>query len=354
MTKLLRVDGTSSEQCNETSMLSEDFLETTHLEEWIVANPQVIDESLKVVTTQFSKWASKEDSAAERPDIIALSNSGDLVVIELKRKIDKTVHLQALTYAALASSFTMDLLAEEHAKWLNKRNDVHPPVSVEQARLDLESFIDTDQDNNDQVLFALPKIVLVAPEFAGQVLTTVQWLSEVAPDLLIECHEFRIFNASPNHNSKNLVVSFSRVFPLENLDDRRLRAQSSRVTVAKEQRRTRSRNAVVRILEQGTIPDKSSIKFDAAGQVNKDSNNALEAWLDSEPERRGFTWDADSAKPLIWDIEPDKRWSPSGLRNELFSRADADPGNFAATLAWFYNGENLHQVAPLDTDEPSD
>lgn len=56
-----------------------------------------------VVTTQFSTWASETDTARERPDVLALSTSGELVVIELKRGSDRNVHLQAITYGALVA-----------------------------------------------------------------------------------------------------------------------------------------------------------------------------------------------------------------------------------------------------------
>lgn len=345
MTKLLRVDGDSSVVCEQTSMITQQFGEATDLESWIVDHPEVIDSKMKVVTTQFNRWASVEGSALERPDIIGLSESGELVVIELKRVQDKMMHLQALTYAALASSFTLDLLAQEHAAWWNKKFQPSEKMSEAQAKEELVSFIEADDDADEALVFALPKIMLVAPGFPGQVVTTVQWLNEVAPDLTIECHQYQLFTVPGGENAASLVVNFNRIFPVEDLQQLRLRAQSPRVTAAKEQQRSKRRRSVARILDNNLIPHGAALQFNPSGQVKQESVSQLELWLNEDSVRRDFTWDAHSAKPLRWGLQPQKRWTPTSLRNELFKCAETHRGNFAATEAWFYQGENLAVVA---------
>ena len=273
------------------------------------------------------------------------------MVIELKRVKDTTVHLQALTYAALASSFTLDLLANEHAAWYNRRFQSAENMTQAQAKEELESFIEADDEFDEELGFALPRIMLVAPEFPAQVMTTIQWLSEVAPDLTIECHQYRLFTVPAEETDSSLVVGFNRIFPVKDIQQLRLRAQSPRVTAAKEQQQSRRRRTVARILDHELIPDGASLDFDPSGQVKQESVAQLKAWLEEDPTRRHFTWDAHSSKPLRWGVEPEKRWSPTSLRNELFTRAGAPPGTFAATEAWFYEGENLSVVA---SQAPSD
>lgn len=267
------------------------------------------------------------------------------MVIELKRVKDTTVHLQALTYAALASSFTLDLLANEHAAWYNRRSPSAENMTQAQAKEELESFIEADDEFDEELGFALPRIMLVAPEFPAQVVTTIQWLSEVAPDLTIECHQYRLFTVPAEETDSSLVVSFNRIFPVKDIQELRLRAQSPRVTAAKEQQQSRRRRVVARILDHELIPDGVSLDFDPAGQVKQESVAQLKAWLEEDPTRRHFTWDAHSFKPLRWGVEPEKRWSPTSLRNELFARAGVPPGTFAATEVWFYEDENLSVVA---------
>lgn len=351
MTKLLRVNGSDSELCDETDMVGQGFREVQHLERWIVENPEVLDETMKIVTTQFSRWASEADVASERPDIIAITSSGELVVIELKRTADRQVHLQAITYAALVSSFSMDILSEEHARWHNKQNPTEEKLTKESAREALESFIESDAEFDEEVLFALPKILLVAPSFPPQVLTTVQWLGEVTPDLSIECHEYKLFNVENRDEIPTIVASFNRLFPVDNFDDKRLRAQSGRVVEAKEKRRTRRRKSVDRILEHGAIPDGEALRFDSKGLLKAENSQALQEWISEDPARGRFTWDTSSKNPLKWAVEPEKRWSPTGLRNELFKRAQVHRGSFNAALAWFHNGSNLFQIASRTPSE---
>lgn len=332
-------------------MSDENLKETTHLEPWIVSHPEVIDPDMKIITTQFNRWESAEDKALERPDIIGLSSSGELIVIELKVVKNKFVHLQALTYAALASSFTLDLLAEEHADWLNKQSGSEGNVTAEQAKEDLENFLEITGKTYESLSFALPKVVLVAPEFPGQVLTTVQWLSEVAPEISIECHTYKLFEVNSSGDNSALVVNFNQIFPVKDLEQIRLRAQSPRISVAKEQQKNRRPSAVSRILENSLIPHGSTLKFDPTGQVNQESSDRVTAWLQEDPDRQDFTWDANSPKPLRWGKYPDERWYPQGLCKEIFLQAGASIGSFAATLAWYFGDENLSAIADKAPDE---
>lgn len=107
----------------------------------------MLDDNPLVVTTQFASWASQLDSAKERPDILALSSSGELVVIELKRGGDSRIHLQALTYAALVAGFTKAQLSQAHANWLTNRTDT--PVSAAEALQLLEQHLD-DSDWSEE------------------------------------------------------------------------------------------------------------------------------------------------------------------------------------------------------------
>ncbi len=126
--------------------------------------------------------------------------------------------------------------------------------------------------------------------------------------------------------------------------------QSPRVSVAKEQR-SRQAPAVIRIAEKSLIPAGSRIDFDPSTRVNKESVATVQAWLDEDPTRREFTWDPHLREPLRWGVEPDKRWGPTALRDELFERAGAPEANFAATEAFFFEGEHLAVVAGREASD---
>lgn len=351
MVKRLRAKDETSAVCERTNMEEQKFGEASHLEEWIIKHPELIDPTMMIVTTQFNNWASEAGASLERLDILGLSASGELVVVELKRGKDKTVHLQALTYAALVASFTLDVLAQAHATWYNKRFQPAEQMTDAQAKEKLESFVEAEDDGEEPV-FALPRIILVAPGFPASVLTTVQWLSEVSPDVTVECHQYELFDVSAGNDGSDVVVSFNRIFPVEDMERIRLRAQSPRVSVAKEQR-SRQAPAVIRIAEKKLIPAGSRIYFDPSTRVNKESVAVVQTWLGENSARQEFTWDPHLREPLRWGVEPDKRWGPTALRDEIFERAGAPKANFAATEAFFFEGEHLAVVAGRDASDGS-
>lgn len=46
-------------------MLKQKLGEASDLETWIVDHPEVLDPKIKIITTQFNRWASEEHSALE-------------------------------------------------------------------------------------------------------------------------------------------------------------------------------------------------------------------------------------------------------------------------------------------------
>ena len=104
--------------------------ERQHLQEWVIAHPQVLGEDVKIVTAEFGRWTDNSGALErDRLDLLALDSTGQLVVVELKRdKAPDTVDMQALKYAALVSRFTRDHLAQAHAQFLTS-----PHVAVSRS-----------------------------------------------------------------------------------------------------------------------------------------------------------------------------------------------------------------------------
>lgn len=338
MAHLLRIDGKAADPCHRVSMASENLTETDHLESWIKSHPEVIDDTLMVVTTQFHSWASDTGKASERPDLLALSSSGELVVVELKREGDRRVHLQAITYGAMASEFSRDDLARAHVAWVAKEHG--ESISTEEALARLIDHVDGDLQES---VFRLPRLLLVAESFPDQVMSTVQWLADIAPDLTIECHEYQVFRSA-----HDLMVSFQRLFPVDDLTDRRLRpAFQESLAGLSDQVRTKRRNAksVTIIAEHELVPDGATVKFDPTGFVKKEVLDQVQQWLAEDPNRASATWESDPAKPLKWVLDPTRKWTPTGLKNEIFVRAGLEPGAFSAADAWQFNGRSLYKIA---------
>lgn len=344
MAYLLTVTGPKSEVCAQTSMTNEGLTETGDLENWIKEHPEVIDQTLMVVTTQFNSWASEMDSARERPDVLALSTSGELVVVELKRDKDRRVHLQAITYGALVAGFTKDVLASAHADWLKRTKG--SVVTHAEALEALEDHVEAEWTDD---LFRLPRLVLIAESFPAQVLTTVQWLAAVAPDLTVECHEYQLFK-----QADTVFVSFQRLFPVDDLTDRRLRPiMSADTTGVREQLTTNKRRAksVTVISEKNLIPEDAEMTLQLKGLARPEVVKAVNDWLQAEEGRSFFTWKPHSVRPLRWGVEPGVEWTPTALRDEIFLRADIAKPTFSAADAWFYQGSNLYYLATSEDDD---
>ena len=341
MAHLLRVDLATATPAEETTMSEERLEETKHLEQWIVQHPEVIDDGLKVVATQYNRWASVEGgSAKEALDVLALSSSGQTVVIELKRGSDRRVHLQAITYGALVAGFDQQILAAAHARWLAAAGT---QVTNEEA---LEHLTEHLESGWDEEILKLPKLVLVAEAFPDQVLTTVQWLTDtVASGLEIECHEYSLFR-----DGDGLYASFRKIFPVENLEGRTLRpiaavdAGEVRERIATRERRARS---VKVIAERRGIPDFASIDLDLETLVKSEIVDQIRDWLDAVPNRRSVTWVNDLIRPLRWAEadDPDAKWTPTALRDEIFAKAGVGAHNFSAADGWRYQGQSLYWVA---------
>jgi hypothetical protein len=88
--------------------------------------------------------------------VLGLGDDGRLVVAELKRdQAPDTVEMQAIKYAAMASRFIPDTLANYYAQFLNQRGEV---VSDDDALTRLEEHAGVlDPDS-----LGRPRIVLVA------------------------------------------------------------------------------------------------------------------------------------------------------------------------------------------------
>jgi alkylated DNA nucleotide flippase Atl1 len=145
-------------------------LELQDIERWIRDEPTLVGEDLKIVTNQFAHF----EGAKDRLDVLALDRAGRLVVIEAKRDSSGSYQdLQAIRYAAFASTFQSSQVVEAHRHYLLKAEQ--RSVDTDEARAELEGFIeggDLDVIDDDQQ----PRIVLVAGGFQVAVTSTVLWL----------------------------------------------------------------------------------------------------------------------------------------------------------------------------------
>ncbi|WP_299038510.1 hypothetical protein [uncultured Pseudokineococcus sp.] len=325
-------------------MAEQGLFEVQHLERWVVDHPEILGANVKVVSQQYSTWATSTGKmAAERLDILALDASGQLVVVELKRDGDKRVHLQALTYAALVAGFTKGTLAEAHALHLSKTSGA--AVSTELALGYLEDHVEGGWDDD---LLTRPKVVLIAERFPLQVMTTVRWLAELSPSLSIECIELTLFSAPGE--SAPLCATFQTIFPIDDLTDRILSPTSAvtsdvvSVEIAKRKRRQRSVQVIV---EHKLVPTAARLSLSLETLLRPDVVAKVNAWMGEDPARSVVTWRQDATRPLHWAAEPDvPGWSATKLAQHIIEQATETASRpLSGPDAWMYGDNNLYGIA---------
>ncbi|MEO9330058.1 DNA-binding protein [Gordonia aurantiaca] len=279
---ILTVDGAVAKPLTTAPLAESGFLETTHLEQWVVDNPAVLGRGVMIVARQYAKWSSDEgDLGRERLDILALDTSGQLIVVELKRGNDPRIHLQAITYAALVAGFDKQTLAEAHAEYLSSLGDA---CSNDEALSRLEQHVNDDWNDD---LLRLPRIVLIAESYAPQTLTTVAWLSEIAPKLTVEMHTVNLFYNSSGDEESIPCVVFRRQYPPDDPSTRLLTPgvtsiDSTATRIAERQRATRS---TYLLYDYSAIPEGATVELKLRGTVAHELVAEVERWIQERPER---------------------------------------------------------------------
>ena len=114
------IEGAAATAAQRMSLAAAGLLERTHLQEWVLAHPKILGVEAKIVTFEFDNWTARGLAPpADRLDILGIDRTGRLIVAELKRdRAPDTTTMQAINYAAMASRFSLDTLADAHARHL--------------------------------------------------------------------------------------------------------------------------------------------------------------------------------------------------------------------------------------------
>lgn len=340
---ILSVDGARSRPLEPSTLAASHYLESTHLEQWVCDNPSVLGEGVMVVTRQYAKWSSDDgDLARERLDILGLDTSGQLVVVELKRGNDSRIHLQAITYAALVAGFDKHTLADAHAEYLGT---LGVETSTEDA---LNRLVDHVSDDWDDDILKAPRIVLIAESYAAQTLTTVSWLSEIAPKLVLEMHTANLFHGLAD-GSEPCVV-FRRQFPPDDPAARVLTpgvaaVESASTRIAERKRAARS---TYLLHENRAIPEGASIVLRLRGSLSAELVDQVEEWVAEAPERGLSTWVRNKDKPLQWNAETvlGRTWTPTNLARHVIAEATGvDKDSIPGGDVWYFEGKSLITLA---------
>lgn len=118
-----------------TSFADEKMLERKDLQRPLKADITPLGDDLMVIAEEFSNW----DDSNRRIDLLCLDKQARLVVVELKRTEDGGyMELQAIRYAAMVSSMTLDQATAAHAKMLGGED------AAQRAQKEMLEFLELD------------------------------------------------------------------------------------------------------------------------------------------------------------------------------------------------------------------
>lgn len=328
---LFTVVGSTAQPAQPIPLADAGLKERADLQEWVLAHPIILGSDVKIVTFEFDRWWTTSGTApADRLDVLGLGEDGRLVVAELKRDMaPDTTEMQAIKYAAMASRFTLDSLAEQHARFREQRQDA---CSKDEA---LSSLATHAPDLSEDTL-RRPRIVLLAREFPSVVTATTVWLTEMGLDItLLKFQAYRSTAASPAGREQHtqVLLSVTRIYPVRDVEEFTVSPAQAQIRAAAETtRRTRDVSTVRRLIESGTISDGTVLTVNPR-DINTEAREKVEAWLGEKPKRSQAVWQNKTNAPLRWHAD-DEEYTPSGLARMIVREAAQLERQFYGTQWW--------------------
>lgn len=208
---LYRVTPDKLESVSPTSFAAESLLERKDLQRLLHRDISPIGEDLMVIAEEYGEW---EDSY-RRIDLLCLSKGRDLVVVEIKRTEDGGhMELQAIRYAAMVSSMTLEQAIQAHVRTHGGEPD--------SARREVLDFLELESEEEAE-LSGDVRIVLVSADFSTELTTAVLWLNQ--HDVDITCIRLR-----PYRLGNDVLIDATQIIPLPESADYevKMRAQEEK------------------------------------------------------------------------------------------------------------------------------
>lgn len=205
---LFRVAAEKLEAVSPTTFAAESLLERKDLQRLLRCDISCLGEELLVLDEEYGEW---EDSS-RRIDLLCLNKSADCVVVEIKRTEDGGhMELQAIRYAAMVSSMTLDQAITAYARGHG--------CEPEAARSKILEFLQWESEDEVELTGEV-RILLVAADFSTELTTSVLWLNQ--HDLDITCIRLR-----PYRLGDQVLIDCTQIIPLPEATDYevKLRAQ---------------------------------------------------------------------------------------------------------------------------------
>ena len=269
------------------------FQERRDIQEWVAANPGILDEDLLIIAKEFSGF----DRTNERLDLLAVDQDGKLVVIELKRDDSGAdMHWQAIKYASYLRHASVEHIVGIFASYQD--------VLEGEAANKLEQHLDAEDLNalNDD-----QRIMLVSHRFAREVTSAALWLNEQAlGDNLITCIQLTPYQ---DEQTGSLYVQANTIIPVPGAEDYVIGVGEYTRREAGQRRGwnndevTHFLKRVGRIIKSGLV---GQIKPDRTSRVARayKSDRYYRLWYSRKPWSR----DVGGTNFTIWFTEGNESW----------------------------------------------
>lgn len=201
------VVGSTAAPATPISLAEAGLRERTHLQEWVLQHPEMLGSDVLVVTSEFDRWGSREGRENDRLDVLGLDADGRAVVVELKRdQAPDFVALQSIKYAALASRFDTETLANAYLDF--HRGDTDGPSTLDEATAVLTAHAASITTET----LRSPRIVLIAGSFPPTLMSSIVWLSEQGLDFtLIQVQAYKL--------GEQHLVTVSQMWPVPDAEE---------------------------------------------------------------------------------------------------------------------------------------
>lgn len=197
---LYRVTADKLESVPRTTFAAASLMERKDLQRFLHRDVTPLGDDLMVIAEEYGDW---EDSN-RRIDLLCLNTDADLVVVEIKRTEDGGhMELQAIRYAAMVSSMTLEKVIQAYARTRS--------CDEESARTDVVEFLKPNAAD-EVALSGDVKIILVSADFSTEVTTAVMWLNRKGLD--ITCIRLR-----PYRMGTEILIDATQIIPLPEAAD---------------------------------------------------------------------------------------------------------------------------------------
>jgi len=259
---LYRVTPDKLESVSRTTFAAENLLERKDMQRLLRRDITPIGDDLMVIDEEYGDW---EDSN-RRIDLLCLNKGGGLVVVEIKRTEDGGhMELQAIRYAAMVSSMTLEQVIKAYARAFGGDEDA--------ARIGVLNFLQLDSEEEAELTGEV-RIVLVSADFSTELTTAVLWLNQ--HDLDITCIRLR-----PYRMGNEVLIDATQIIPLPEAADYEVKVRAQE----KQKRKVAGARQEVFRKFWAQLIDRSK----ARTQLLANRSTTVDHWLSAGIGRGGFT-----------------------------------------------------------------